>query len=157
MNTFDEIVNVQPGIIDGDVTINYYSQYDLNLPAGLVVMGDLTVNAPNATVNNYSKVDGNIVIEDISDDTWNEYARTNRLVFNAAGKTLVIRGDVDSLNLPVPANLVTTRTLSNVSIGQGVEVKVRRAINSGKEIRITGEGTTGTIKPPAAPAPDYDR
>lgn len=156
MNAFDEIVNVQPGTIDGDVTINYYSHYALNLPEGLVVRGDLTVNAPNATVNNYSKVDGNIIIEDISDDTWYEHARTNRLTFNAAGKTLVIRGDVDSLNLPVPANIVTTRTLSNVSIGEGVEVNVRRAINSGKVTTITGNGTTGTIKPPAA-QPDPDR
>lgn len=140
------------GTIDGDVTINYYSHYNLNLPTGLVITGDLTVNAPNASVNNYARVDGEIIIEDVLDNTWNEHAWNNRLVFNASGKTLAIRGNVSSLDLPVPANIVTTRTLNNVTIGEGVEVKVRRTTQSRTENTFTGEGEQQiTLTPPAAP------
>lgn len=119
---------------------------------GLKISGDLTVDAPNATVNNYSQVSGNIIIEDISDNTWNELASTNSIVFNAKGKTLIVTGNVKSLDIKVPTNLVTKKTLSNVTIAKDVKITVRPTVGSTQTSTVTGStGGSVVVTPPAVP------
>lgn len=125
---------------------------------GLVINGDLTVDAPNATVNNYATVSGNIIIEDISANTWNELASTNSLVFKAKDKTLVIRGNVRGLDIQEPTNLVTQRQLSNVTIAEDVVVTVRPTVNSTRTTTVTGGATQKPVivTPPAVPVVKAD-
>jgi len=117
-----------------------------------VINGDLIVNAPNATVNNYSQVSGDIIIENVSVNTWNELASTNSLVFKAKDKTLVIRGNVRGLDIQEPTNLVTQKQLRNVTIAEDVKVTVRRTVNSSPQT-VIGGGTQApvVITPPTRP------
>lgn len=154
-NTIANIVNVQAGTIVGDVTINYSASENLNLPAGLRITGNLIVNAPNSTVNNSSTVTGDITIEDISDNTWNELARTNSIVFKAAGKTLVIKGGLRKLDIKVPTDLVTRRQLKNVTIDKDIKVTVRPTVSSTRTKEVIG-GSEGQAQTPIEITPPID-
>lgn len=143
------------------MTINYNPSGVLNLPAGLIITGNLTVNAPNATVNNYATVNGTITINAVSGNTWNEYANNNSLHFKATQKTLNIGNNVTVKNLKLEApdakvTIADTATFTTpveikaaatiiakepvtTKIESGVEVTLK-AIASDAGVKVTGTG-----------------
>ncbi|HZK00867.1 MAG TPA: hypothetical protein VFC79_12700, partial [Tissierellaceae bacterium] len=126
--------------IDGNVKIvgNLTGTIDLR---NLTITGDLTVETPNATVNNSAIVEGTITIINVSDSTWNENISGNRIVVNGItiyiapgtvveslvlneGTTLIVGDGVPFTN-PVVVNgnatIISTDTFL-VVIGDGVKV-----------------------------------
>ncbi len=149
-------------MVIGNVTINYTASNDLNLPSGLTTYGDLTVNAPDATVNNRSIVTGTITINKVSKNTWNELTTGNSLVFKTKGGKLNIGKNVTvgcltldaenaTLNVsdhayliyPVAINktvtIITSKPITAI-VDKGVKVIVKANKNEdGKEVIGTGD------------------
>ncbi len=84
-------INLNGYTLTGNLSFDTGDSGTINLFAG-TIDGNLTVDAPNATFNNYADVTGNVVINDISGSTWNEYADGNNIEWYAAGATLYIHG-----------------------------------------------------------------
>lgn len=88
--------------LTGDVTLTTDQTGVVNFTgtADPGIHGDLTVNAPNATIANHVKVSGEVVILDVAGSTWTEYAMGNHLVIDIQSQGLsrvIIRGTVASL------------------------------------------------------------
>lgn len=154
--------------MNGSVTINYTGTADLNLPATLNIVGDLIVNAPDATVNNSASVSGDIFVNDVKVGTWNELASDNKLTFRAAGKTLRIGSGVKVNKLTLDALDARVTIDATASFENPVEIKkaatvistalVSTKIDSGVEVRlkadeadegmpVTGNGEEANINP----------
>ncbi|WP_333656961.1 hypothetical protein [Tissierella praeacuta] len=139
INNIDKQVNIVASEITGDVTIEYTSEADLNLPAGLKITGNLTVNAPKATVNNNATVTGTITIKDVKAGTWNELVSANKLVFEAAGKTLKINDTVVALTINANATVITPKTVNAVvKKDVTVIVKADATVSDDKAVKIVG-------------------
>ncbi|ARD48831.1 hypothetical protein [Sporosarcina sp. P33] len=94
--------------ITGNVTINTPAKGTINLKNGSID-GNLTVEAPQATVNNELTVTGNININNVAFGTWNEKANGNKLVVN----------DPDGIKLTVaPGKTVATITVAPEAVGE---------------------------------------
>lgn len=84
-------INLNGYTLTGNLNFNTGDSGTINLYAG-TIDGDLTVDAPNATFNNYADVTGTVTINGVSAGTWNEYPNNNTLIWCAAGGTLHIHG-----------------------------------------------------------------
>lgn len=132
------------------MTINYSPSEDLNLPSGLTINDDLTVNAPNATVNNNATVSGTINIKDVKAGTWNELVSVNTLVFDAKGKTLNLPEGVAGLTINANATVITPK-LVQATVAEGITVTVKGSPeDNGREYT----GTAGGGKIELDPAPE---
>lgn len=71
----------------------------LNGSAQQSISGNLTIDAPNATVTNNVKVGGDVVIKDVAGSTWVENADGNDLVIEVQSGTasIIINGDTNTL------------------------------------------------------------
>lgn len=93
--------------ITGNVTINTPAKGTINLKNGSID-GNLTVEAPQATVNNELTVTGDININNVAYGTWNEKANGNKLVVN----------DPDGIKLTVATGkTVATITVAPEAVG----------------------------------------
>ncbi|WP_347490125.1 S-layer homology domain-containing protein [Desulfoscipio sp. XC116] len=125
--------------LNGDVTINANAYGSLNIAeetnAGTIT-GCLKVNAPNATVNNWATVGGNLIIEDVAGNTWNERAKNNKLVANNK-KAIVLNiiGGVASLEISGTGNIKVTLDQNAELAGAGIIID-----SDGGEVIIKGEG-----------------
>ncbi|NLC67535.1 MAG: hypothetical protein GX754_01860, partial [Clostridiaceae bacterium] len=137
--------------ITGDVTITSNAAGTITISAG-TIDGNLTVNAPNATVNNYATVTGTITIIDVSSSSWNENANGNVIVVRdatgitiriAAGKTVesleldMFTGDDDSpvINLVLEEGAAIT---SNVIINKPVTLVCAKPVQAkiAKDVKV---------------------
>jgi len=84
-------INLNGYTLTGNLSFDTGDSGTINLFAG-TIDGNLTVDAPNATFNSYANVTGEITINGVSEDTWNEYPDGNSLIWYAAGGTLHIHG-----------------------------------------------------------------
>lgn len=127
--------------------INYTATADLNLPSTLDIAGDLTVDAPNATVNNNAKVSGTVTITDVKSGTWNELVDVNTLVFNAAGKTLNIINGIAGLTINVNATVITPKAV-NAVVAKDVEVivKANAEVSDEDAVKVTGTESTTPVE-----------
>lgn len=99
-NNIKEPVQLAPANIVGDVVINYEPFGDLDLPEGLSIEGNLIIDAPNATINNYAAVSREIIVKDVALNTWNEYADGNNIVIDDEnGLELIIIGDIGGITI----------------------------------------------------------
>lgn len=119
------------------MSINSATVGTLNITAGTII-GNLTVNVKNATVNNSATINGTINIIDVSVGTWNENADNNKIVVNdTTGITLNIRSGrtVGSLTLNQPTTL---------TIGEGANLSNPILVNA-NSIIITKEPVEAII------------
>ncbi|MDR7869508.1 MAG: S-layer homology domain-containing protein [Tissierellaceae bacterium] len=108
-------LNLNNKTVTGDVYINTMAFGTIDIGPG-TIDGNLTVNAPNATVNNYATVTGTITVGEVADETWNEYAKNNTIVVKdntininikqgAVVSSLSVEGN--SINIVVDGNIET--------------------------------------------------
>lgn len=166
--TLSNLVNLDLAgyTIDGSVTISSTESGTLEISAGTIT-GNLEVNTPNATVNNYATVNGTITITDVASGTWNEYANNNTLIVeDKDGLVLNILGDVQGITVSETATgeiIITvdeTATVTSMTINKPVTIispnpveavvadTVEVRVKSNEEdlgIIITGSTETGPI------------
>ncbi|WP_143404788.1 hypothetical protein [Exiguobacterium sp. HVEsp1] len=132
--------------IDGNVTITGDTSGDIDLQ-NLTITGNLTVNTPNATVNNSATVNGTIDIQDVKDGTWNERTNGNTIVVNdTTGIRVVIAENikVNSLTLNQPTTLEVS---SGATFEKPVVVVKPSTIVSSQPIQLQPEqGVDVTLK-----------
>ncbi|MGJ0846872.1 hypothetical protein ACR77J_09285 [Tissierella praeacuta] len=158
INNIAKQVNIVASEITGDVTIEYTSEADLNLPAGLKITGNLTVNAPKATVNNNATVTGTITIKDVKAGTWNELVSANKLVFEAAGKTLKINDTVAALTINANATVITPKTVNAVvKKDVTVIVKADATVSDDKAVKIVGTESEEPVKLDPKETPEVNK
>lgn len=134
--------------ISGNVSItDLTSSETINIKAGTIT-GNLTVNTPNATVNNNATVEGTITITDVSSGTWNELVSGNKLIFNAENKTLHIPTNVTvtSLTINKNATVITPKTVQ-ATVAQDVTVTVK-ANKDDVGTPIKGDNNEKPLTPP---------
>lgn len=108
--------------IDGDVSINTGAVGIIELSEGSIT-GNLTVNTPEATVNNFVTVGGTIIIEDIAEGTWNENADGNDIVVDVKDEDKVV-----TLNIGAGAKVKKIRLDSKVTLTISDAAEVEEAI-----------------------------
>ncbi|WP_215112329.1 hypothetical protein [Exiguobacterium sp. s83] len=132
--------------IDGNVTITGDTSGDIDL-RNLTITGNLTVNTPNATVNNSATVNGTIDIQDVKDGTWNERTNGNTIVVNdTTGIRVVISENikVNSLTLNQPTTLEVS---SGATFEKPVVVVKPSTIVSSQSIQVQpGQDVEVTLK-----------
>jgi len=131
-NFITEPVIITPTEADGDVEIYYEPWGVLELPEGLKINGDLIINAPYATVNNYSEVSGEIIVKNAAIGTWNEYQDGNKIIIeDQDGIVLNILGDVSAITISQAAGGSIT-----LDIGDEVDVDNIESITINKPIDL---------------------
>jgi hypothetical protein len=73
-------LNLSNKTLKGDVKYSFDDEETIELSGTGKIQGNLTVNAPNATVTNRLSVTEFVNIEEVASSTWNEYASGNKLV-----------------------------------------------------------------------------
>lgn len=161
--------------ITGNVSISSNTAGTITIANG-TINGNLTVDAPNATVNNGATVTGTITIKDVSSSSWNENANGNSIIVQdntgitiniAAGKTVksltinsdgtssatitLTLGDGAVITEPVVINqpiiLICSQPVQ-AKIANGVKVIVKESADGEpKEIVGTGDNESVTIMP----------
>lgn len=82
-------LNLNGKTLTGEVEYAFETEDDLELAGRGEINGNLSVNAPNASVTNHLRVTGTITIVDVASATWNEYGPENHLV--VAGSNLQVK------------------------------------------------------------------
>ncbi|KUK93584.1 MAG: Leucine Rich Repeat domain protein (Modular protein), partial [Thermotogales bacterium 46_20] len=113
-------INLNGYSLESDLTINTADEGVMNLFAG-EISGNLTVNAPNASFNNFASVTETIFIEDVSSGTWNEYPDGNNIVWNAQDKTLIVYGSPSGIEFNEPVSTVVFYGPTNVTGGANIQ------------------------------------
>ncbi|ARD48849.1 hypothetical protein SporoP33_11845 [Sporosarcina sp. P33] len=117
-------INLNNRTLTGDLKIETDLAGTINLSAGTggKIVGNLVVNAQNATVNNSIPVEsGSIIITDVALGTWNENADNNTIIVNdSTGVTLNIgEGKTVSsltLNQPTTVTVPTGSTITTLDV-----------------------------------------
>jgi hypothetical protein len=73
-------LNLSGHEIKGDLQYKFEDEAELILMGSGSIIGDLSVDAPNASVANYISVSGTVDILKVAGESWHEYAQNNRLV-----------------------------------------------------------------------------
>lgn len=154
-------LNLNGYTLTGNVDIASNASGTLNISNGMID-GNLTVDTPNATVNNTATVTGTIIINGISDSTWNENISGNIIIVDADnpaglnigdGHTLgtltlnspatIIIGEGAGIGEPIvinaPVTIISSEPIQAI-IGAGIEVIVKETAD-GEEKVITGSGS----------------
>lgn len=133
--------------INGNVTISGNASSTITLK-NLVIKGNLIVNTPSATINNYATVEGTTTIQDVANGTWNEFASNNSLVVNDPNG-IVLNVKQQAVVKSIIINQPTTLNLEPNSILNGLQVTTADTIvtnngvldqlNTNHPIRIDGD------------------
>jgi len=119
-----------------DITIDTEKALDINI-IGDLGSQNLTVNAPNATVNNTATTDGTIDIQDVSGNTWNENADGNTLTFNDTDEdsNLVISGNPSAVavNTTAPVQIEENASVGTLTVTDEVSSEVNVTNNGSIE------------------------
>jgi hypothetical protein len=131
------------GTITGDLTITGDITGTITLPVGLTVNGNLNVNTPGATVNNYATVGGTINIIAVSVNTWNQYGNAGNIQMGAPGATFYFfSGNItQGVSLTNPCNVVINAStyLPLIIVTEDAEGSDIENLGSG-ELNITADG-----------------
>ncbi|MGS0745229.1 Ig-like domain-containing protein [Syntrophomonas erecta subsp. sporosyntropha] len=154
-------INFGSYALDGDlkITTNDKGTMILSGNTSPCIKGNLTVNAPNATIANKIKVGGIINIVAVAPNSWNEEADGNSLNIQAENASINITGQVNTLvvNVSVRVNVAGTGNVTEVTFNASAEITGGGSIESavinvtGVKIDIApqqttlGEGTTVEI------------
>jgi hypothetical protein len=153
-------LNLGTYTIKGNVNISSDAAGTINISNG-TIDGDLTVNTPNATVNNSATVTGTVTINGVATGTWNENVSGNTIVVNAtapvslnigAGHTVgsLTLNTQTTLTIPAgsgatsPINIIAPTTIISsqpvvATIANGIKVTVKET-DSGESKEIIGTG-----------------
>lgn len=77
-------LNLYGNALTGDVEYTFEEEQSLELTGTGHITGNLTIDAPNASVTNRLHVTGDVIIHNVASETWNEYGLENRLVINGS-------------------------------------------------------------------------
>ncbi|RLL81718.1 NosD domain-containing protein [Mesotoga sp. BH458_6_3_2_1] len=116
-------INLNGYTLTGDLNFDMNESGTINLYAG-EIEGDLTVNAPNATFNNYADVTGEVTINGVSAGTWNEYFCENNLVWNAENSTLYVYCGAEGITFNASASRVVFDGPAIVTGGHFIEYAI---------------------------------
>ncbi|WFD10513.1 S-layer homology domain-containing protein [Tepidibacter hydrothermalis] len=163
--------------ITGNVSVNTSESGTMTLTgsANPSITRNLTVDAPNATINNNVVVGRTITVTDVAAGTWNQNAKATTLVVSDDDATVNINGEVTTLNITNTSKVtisssakVTTANISGAAEIVGANkietadvtvagVKLDSAPKSldshGNDVKIGGSDVTNeTLKLQAATA-----
>ncbi|WP_367363228.1 hypothetical protein [Mesotoga sp.] len=113
-------INLNGYILTGNLNFDTNESGTINLYAG-TISGNLTVNAPNATFNNYANVTGTVTINGVSAGTWNEYFCENNLVWDAENSTLYVYCGAEGITFNATASRVVFDGPATVAGGHFIE------------------------------------
>jgi len=139
-------LNLGTYTIKGNVSISSNNAGSIIISNG-TIDGDLTVNTPNATVNNSATVTGIVTINGVKSGTWNENVNGNTIVVNATAPVSLNIGaehTVGSLTLNTPTTLT-------IPAGSGatspININAQTTIISSQPVEATiADGITVTVK-----------
>ncbi|ADE37328.1 beta strand repeat-containing protein [Methanohalophilus mahii] len=155
----DGTLTIEDVIFEGNLDIDMKNITTVDINDDVTIEGDLTVNTPNATVNNEATVDGDIDIDAVSTNTWNQNGGSaNNINVNAEGATVNLNNtNVPSVTINVRSNLVSSGSTGtsvsvtdgadgahiesdrpNVTVSTSVNISVAGSINASD---VDGEGT----------------
>ncbi len=134
-------LNLNGKKLTGDVSFTFDDAGTFELSgSGRIEGGDLTVNAPNASVTNYLHVDGIVVIQSVADKTWHEHHFANHLllegsgihlnVFNGAEKIEISQGVLETTISIQAGTVVEFIANSGVSVTGGADRIARAIVNA---------------------------
>lgn len=106
-------LNLNGKTLVGDVEYSFDAEGELELAGAGQITGDLTVNAPLASVTNYVSVTGTITINEVASETWYEYGQSNRLAI--AGSEITVHVYHGATRIEIMENSMNVR----VNIHQG--------------------------------------
>jgi len=116
-------INLNGYTLTGNLSFDTGDSGTINLYAG-TIDGDLTVDAPNATFNNYADVTGEVTINGVSAGTWNEYFCENNLVWNAENSTLYVYCGAEGITFNASASRVVFDGPAIVTGGHFIEYAI---------------------------------
>lgn len=90
-------LNLNGKKIQGNLTMDFSDEELLEISGLGEITGNLVINAPEATISNYVQVNGSIIINEIGENTWNEYFHNNDLVLNSSFTTVNIYGGAKTI------------------------------------------------------------
>lgn len=160
-------INFGTYTITGDVTFSHAGTGTsiLTGTAANSIIGDLTVNTANASLNNGVRVSGSVNVVNVEVGTWTESADGNSLTITVSdGASITVTGSPGSVtvtedasgNLTVTVNPgatvtnITTNAPVNIVVSSGATVTSITAGTGSDNTTIINDGTTGTV---AANAP----
>jgi len=85
--------------ITGNLEFEFEDEVELTLVGSGSIAGDLSVAAPNASVENYITVSGTINILEVASETWHEHAQNNRLVVCGPNVRLCVHDGASSIEI----------------------------------------------------------
>ncbi|WP_102273417.1 Ig-like domain-containing protein [Cytobacillus massiliigabonensis] len=140
--SLNRLVNFDFGgkTLTGNVTVNTNEAGTLTFSNGSIT-GNLTVTTPNATVNNYAGVTGELTINDVSSGTWNEFADGNSIMFNDPNPNT----HLNIAENKTVENLTVNSTGAIVKIGQGAVVTNMELTESATGTSLTVNGTVTSL------------
>lgn len=143
--------------IDGDLVIETTQtgtiEIGTNAGAGITITGDLTVNAPNATVINRATVNGTATITDVSNNTFENEGNIAKLVVDDAKTSVKNSGTIGEVVINSTVNDITFEndgTIGNITDNTSIDggVKVTEGANAASvsyEKEVTGNNLVVTF------------
>lgn len=130
------ILNFAGNTLNGNIIFNTDETGELMLKGPGIIDGNLTVDAKNASVNNELQVTGEINIEDVSSNSWDENYNSNNININDSNASirinqgaanLIVNGSNNQINVN---GTVTSFVANSVVVVSGAENIQNALINS---------------------------
>jgi hypothetical protein len=93
------LLNLNGKTLTGDVEYAFETEGELELTGSGVINGDLSINAPYASVTNHLHVTGTVTITDVAGETWHEYGHDNHLVVAGSNLRVNLYNDAQSITI----------------------------------------------------------
>jgi len=155
-------INFSAYTLTGDLTFNHTvtGTSVLTGNTGNRIIGNLTVDTPNASFNNGVAVNGTVTVANVASASWTESADGNTItITDPNGATITITGTPGSVtvtqdaggNLTITVNPgasvtnITTNAPINIVVETGATVNNITANTGATGTTITNNGTTGTL------------
>ncbi|HHV70989.1 MAG TPA: hypothetical protein GXX38_00070, partial [Clostridia bacterium] len=141
-------INFGSHILTGDlsITANSVSSITFNGSAVPALIGNLTVSAANAHVENYITIDGSVIIDDVGGSSWVEHADGNSITLtDPNGATTTIQGNPADIKVEQGANGISITATSPVSITVSDGATVNNIVANAPGTTITNNGTVASV------------
>jgi len=136
--SFDRPVklNLNGKTLTGEVEYAFETEGELALAGTGVINGNLSINAPYASVTNHLHVTGTVTITDVASETWHEYGHDNHLVVAGSNLRVNLYNDAQSITISEGASGIRVNiyqgTVGEFVANSSVEVtgadKISRAL-----------------------------
>jgi hypothetical protein len=151
------LLNLNGKTLTGDVEYAFETEGELELTGSGVINGDLSINAPYASVTNHLHVTGTVTITDVAGETWNEYGHDNHLVVAGSNLRVNLYNDAQSITITegawgIRVNIyqgIVGDFVANSSVEVTGADKISRALvqAEGVVFDLSPQNVTGTHEP----------